>query len=108
MQNLFLPVFVLLAVCCVTGLVTMQIFFSRLHRNYEAEWIQLGRPVVFLNSGMLNSFALMRYLWRKDYAKLSDAGINRLGNFLRSLIIFYLALFALVLVVTVFGITSKR
>jgi hypothetical protein len=106
MPDLYLPLFALLGVCCVTGLVTMQIFFSRLRRYYEDEWIQLGCPVVFLNSRGTVTGAVIRYLWRRDYAKLDGGGVNRLGNFLRGFIIFYFALFALVLFVL--GIPTRR
>jgi hypothetical protein len=108
MHDLVGPLFLLLLASCVTGLVTTQIFFSRLRRNFEGEWIQLGRPVVFLNSGMLNTFTLIRYMWRKDFEKLGDESVTKLGKFLRSFLVFYVALFVLVVVALVFGAHSTR
>ena len=96
-MDVFLILFVVLGISCVTGLITMQVFFSRLKSEHNAVWVDLGRPVIFLNSGMLNSFGFMRYMWRKSYLDLSDERTIRIATFLRSLLIFYFILLAVVM-----------
>lgn len=96
-MDIFLVLFVILAISCVTGLITMQVFFLRLKSQHYSVWVDLGRPVIFLNSGFLNTIGFMRYMWRKSYLDLGDERTTRIGTFLRSLLIFYFALIALVM-----------
>ena len=87
--------FVILALSCATGLIIMQVFFSRLKSRHNSVWVDLGRPVIFLNGGLMNTLGFMRYLWRRSYLSLGDERTIRIGAFLRSFLIFYFALLAL-------------
>lgn len=88
--------FGLLFVSCISGMIVQQIFLSRLRKLHTATWDQLGRPVIFLNSGMLNTGRFIRFMWRRDYEALPDQKTVALGRFLRAFLIFYTILFVLV------------
>jgi hypothetical protein len=68
-------------------------------------WEHLGRPVIFLNSGILNTFEFLRFMWRRKYESLPDAGTVRFGRFLRGFLLFYFVLFLLTGVV--FFLTTR-
>ena len=95
MKTIQIILFVPLLLSCVSGLVTQQLFLSRLRKKYTGTWEQLGKPVIFLNSGMLNTTNLLRFLWRKNYESLDDAKTIALGRFLRGFLLFYFVLCSL-------------
>ena len=108
MNTLFNILVALLMVSCVGGLVTQQIFLSRLRKKHTRTWEQLGKPVIFLNSGLLNTIDLLRFLWRKNYESLDDTKTVVLGRFLRGLLLFYAALFALIISIFVLMLRLRK
>jgi hypothetical protein len=96
---LALALWFILMVSCIGGLVTQQVFFSRLRRLHHSTWEHLGRPVVFLNSGLLNTIGFLRFMWRRDYESLTDTGTLAFARFLRGFLLFYFALFAFTMLV---------
>jgi hypothetical protein len=89
-MTILLPIlFALLFVSCISGLITQQIFLSRLRKLHTPTWDQLGKPVIFLNSGMLNTGRFIKFMWRRDYEALPDQKTVALGRFLRAFLIFY-------------------
>ena len=97
MEKYFPYFFVLLFVSCVGGLITQQVFYSRLRRLHTATWEQLGKPVIFLNAGMLSSIRFLKFLWHREYESLPDRKTVAFARFLRAYLIFYAALFALII-----------
>ena len=93
MDAIYLALFLVLAVSCLTGLVTQQMFLSRLRRLHHDTWEHLGRPVIFLNSGFLNTKDFLCFMWRREYEALPDAETVRFGRFLRAFLLFYFVLF---------------
>ena len=104
----FLILFGILAISCIGGLITEQIFFSRLRRLHHPVWEQLGRPVVFLNSGFMNVLSFLRYMWRREYESLNDSGSVSLGRFLRGLFLFYFIYFGLFVLGIAFTIVRHK
>ena len=72
MNMLYNILVMLLMVSGVTGLVTQQVFLSRLRKKHTRIWEQLGKPVIFPNSGLLNTIDLLRFLWRKNYESFDE------------------------------------
>ena len=108
MMTLYIILFVLLLVSGVSGLVVQQVFLSRLRKRHTRTWEQLGKPVIFLNSGALNTIDLLRFLWRRDYESLDDTKTVKLGRFLRGFLLFYFALFTLTVGVFVLMATLHK
>jgi hypothetical protein len=90
--------FVVFFVSCVGGLIMQQIFFSRLRRLHTSTWEQLGRPVIFLNSGLLNTVAFFRFMWRREYESLGNQRTVAIARFLRALLIFYAIFFPIFMI----------
>jgi hypothetical protein len=99
MNAVYFALFLVLMVSCIGGLITQQIFLSRLRRLHHSTWEHLGRPVIFLNSGMLNTLGFLRFMWRREYESLPDAGTVRFARFLRGFLFFYFVLFLFTVVV---------
>ncbi|MEY2563214.1 MAG: hypothetical protein QOH88_1407 [Verrucomicrobiota bacterium] len=99
MNTLYFVLFLVLTVSCIGGLVSQQVFLSRLRRLHHSTWEHLGRPVIFLNSGMLNTAGFLRFMWRREYESLPDAGTVAFARFLRAFLIFYFVLFGLTILV---------
>ena len=107
-NTLYFALFLVLMVSCIGGLVTQQVFLSRLRRLHHATWEHLGRPVIFLNSGMLNTIGFLRFMWRREYEGLPDSGTVAFGRFLRAFLIFYFVLFGLTVFVFFFTMRTAR
>jgi hypothetical protein len=108
MDALLVISFPLLFVSCIGGMITQQIFLSRLRKLHTATWDQLGKPVIFLNSGMLNTGRFIRFMWRRDYEVLPDQKTVALGRFLRAFLIFYTILFAVIIVVFILAVKPHK
>lgn len=96
--------FGILLVSCASGLIVQQVFFSRLRKLHTSTWDQLGKPVIFLNSGAMNAGRFIGFIWRRDYEGLPDPKTVELGRFLRAFYIFYILLFVTVLVVFILAV----
>lgn len=102
MSTMFTFLFVLLAASCLSGLVVTQMLLSRMRKWDSAAWVELGKPVAFLNSGALNSVRLIKFLWRRDYEGSSDRGTVVLGRFVRGFMIYYIILFGAIIFLAFF------
>jgi hypothetical protein len=105
---LALVLFLILMVGSIGGLVSQQMFFSRLRRLHHSTWEHLGRPVMFLNSGMLNAIGFLRFMWRREYELLTDTGTVGFGRFFRAFLFFYFILFAFTVLVFFFSAASGK
>jgi hypothetical protein len=74
-------------------------FSVRLRKLHAETWDQLGKPVVFLNSGMLNTIRFIRFMWHRSYESLPDEKTVAFGRFLRAFLIYYMILLLLCLVI---------
>jgi len=92
--------FTFLMVGAFGGLALSAYFLHLLRTRHEQTWIALGRPSLVLNNAIANGFAVLRFLWRKDFLELDDPSITRLCTFILLYQIGYLALF---IVTIVFG-----
>jgi hypothetical protein len=99
MTTLLPFLFVVLFVSCVSGMIVQQVFTSRLRKLHTETWVQLGKPVIFLNSGFLNTCRFIRFMWRKDYEALPDKKTVALGRFLRAFLIVYTIFFVMLVVI---------
>ena len=108
MTALFPFLLALLFVSCISGMIIQQIFQSRLRKLHTATWDQLGKPVIFLNSGLLNTGRFIRFMWRRDYEALPDQKTVALGRFLRAFLIFYTILFAVIVVVFIMTLKPHK
>ena len=108
MTTLLPFLFVVLFVSAISGMIVQQVFMSRLRKLHTATWDQLGKPVIFLNSGFLNTCRLIRFMWRKDYEALPDQKTVALGRFLRAFLFFYTVLFAMIVVAFILTIKQSH
>jgi hypothetical protein len=79
----------------IGGAIAHQFFLSRLRKLHIRTWDQLGKPVVFLNFGILNIRRFAGFMWRKDYETLPDKKTVAFGGFLRTYFFFSAILGAL-------------
>lgn len=98
----------LLLVSCILGMIVQQVFKSRLRKLHTTIWDQLGKPVIFLNSGLLNTGRFIRFMWRRDYERLPDQKTVALGRFLRAFLIYYTTLFAVLIVVLLLAVKQSH
>ena len=63
-----------------------------LRTRHEQTWFALGRPSLFCQNTVSNGFAILRFLWRKDYLELDDPQLTRLCTFLLVYQVAYLTL----------------
>ena len=99
MITAYLICFTLLAISFIVGITTQQVFLSRLRKIDRRVWESIGKTVVFLNSGLLNTIDLARFLWSRDYEKVPDQKTVALGRFLRGFYVFYFALLGLMILI---------
>jgi hypothetical protein len=90
--------FTFLMVSALGGLALSVYLQHVLRRHHEQTWIALGRPSLVLNNTITNGFAVLRFLWRKDYLELDDPRLTRLCTFILFYQVGYVALF----IVTIF------
>src|SRR5580693_4019832 len=106
MDKLLPFAFILLFVGCIGGMITQQIFYSRLRKLHTATWEKLGKPVIILNAGMLGSIQFIKFLWRRDYESLPDRKTVAFARFLRAYLICFASLFALIILTL--ALATKR
>jgi hypothetical protein len=100
MSYLFAVLVVLLFASCIAGFVLMYVFLYRLRTQFTQAWKALGEPTLILNNSVKNSFATMRFLWRREYVALGNSRFSRFAGFLRTYMVCYLVLFIAVFVLT--------
>src|SRR5258708_19127842 len=101
MDTLMVILFPLLVVSCLGGMISQQCFLSRLRKLHPTTWDELGKHVLFLNSGLLNSIRFIKFMWHRRYESLPDGKTVAFGRFLRAYLIFYTILFVVIVFVFV-------
>jgi hypothetical protein len=96
MRILFQILFGVLFVSAIAGLVLQYIFLLKLRTRHTPTWIALGRPTLFFNNSIANSFAVIGFLWRREYRTIPDQQFLKLSGVLRMFLITYLVLFVFV------------
>ena len=108
METLMVILIPLLFLSCLGGMISQQFFLSRLRKLHPATWDELGKPVLFLNSGLLNSIRFIKFMWHRGYESLPDGKTVAFGRFLRAFLIFYTILFPVTVFVCVFAIKPHK
>lgn len=80
--------------CTVTYLVLVNVLFGLLRRQHAEVWTSLGNPS-FWNNSPRNGFLFVRWLLRRDYKKLGDQTIARIGIVAEALFWIVMVLFLL-------------
>lgn len=107
-MNALLPVLMItLALSAIFGLAMQHRFLSILRTRHPSVWEGLGKPTLFVNNSISNSFSVIGYLFRQKYLSLDDPRSIRLASFLRNYLIAYFCLF-LVTMITFFMTQGPR
>jgi hypothetical protein len=93
-MSALLPIlFITLVVSAVFGLALQHNFLTRLRKRHTQTWEALGRPTLLLNNSLTNSFAVLQFLWRREYHALDDSQSVKLAGILRVFLAVYVLLF---------------
>src|SRR5438270_209446 len=69
--------------------------------SHPATWQSLGRPTLFSMGGtLMMNFSVLRFLWRKEYHRMSDQEFRRMSDLVRTynfLFVCFLCGFALLI-----------
>lgn len=74
--------FSILMLAVVIGLGVHHVFLRRLRLKHPETWVALGSPSLILNNSIQNGFAVMRFLWKRQYKSLNDPALTKLCNFI--------------------------
>lgn len=69
---LFPPMLVVFVIGNVWYLKRMRNILSYLEQNHAAAWDALGKPTLFKNNSPANSRNILRFLYRREFARLGD------------------------------------
>lgn len=102
MKTLLPALFATLAGACAIGVGLHFLFLSRLRSRHPKVWEDLGQPNPFAlgpptaltNHTVKTDFAVLRYLFRKEYRALGDSDITGVADILRIYSIAYFVYFA--------------
>ena len=89
---------ILVVIAIITWIASIPIhgrFLSALRQRHADKWRELGSPGLFRGSPTYVFFVI-----RRRYTALEDSDLNRLGNSLRALLIFYIVIGLAVFVLT--------
>jgi hypothetical protein len=89
--------FVVLVVVALVGIPFVREFNHQLRQRHPEVWESLGRPS-FWNNSMQNGFAMMRFLWKKEYEAVGDPEFTRVAAAVRTYNIVYLSVFACIVI----------
>jgi hypothetical protein len=84
---LLVVLFAVQAVGTVTYLLLIGRLFSRLEREHVVLYELLGSPSLFLNNSIQNNTRVLRWLWRKKFAELSDSTTVASARVVRTLLV---------------------
>jgi len=81
---------------------------SRLYKTLESEhpdkYEEMGKPTLFWNNSPKSAFTLIRFILKKEFIRLGNMKLTRLGNYMYWFFIAYVVLFS-VLFISVFAMT---
>jgi hypothetical protein len=89
--------FFVLLIAAFIGFGIHREFRQQLRNRHPETWARLGKPS-FWNNSMQNSFAVLRFLWKKEYEAVGDPEFTRVAHALRTFNIIYLLLFGAILI----------
>ena len=84
-DDLRLPLVVILLLLGTLGWLAGGTFFRRLRTQHPAVWRRLGSPSLVLNATIKNQFAIARFVWSSEHRNLNDPRLTRLVLVLRLL-----------------------
>ncbi len=89
--------FFVLVIAAVIGFPIHREFQRQLRECHPDVWRSLGSPS-FWNNSMANGFAVMRFLWKKEYEAVGDPEFTRAAAASRTFRIVYLVVFICILI----------
>ncbi len=63
----------------ITILILLSCLCTALRRRHEATWVALGEPTAIYNFSREVQSKVNRFLWRREYKRLADPGLDRLA-----------------------------
>jgi hypothetical protein len=75
----------------------------RLKKLHAVIYEQLGAPTLFWNNSMRNNFLFTKFLFTRRYARLNDAVLKHIMDFMLFLFILYSVLFFSTLLMVILG-----
>jgi len=90
--------FLAFVVCAVVSYATMAELHRMLRDRHPAVYESLGRPTLFWNNSMKNSFAVLRFILGGHFRETGDPAVIRLCQFIRAFSYTYWAFFVAVVV----------
>jgi len=97
--------FFVLLIAAVIGFGIHRDFRRQLRERHPDVWHSLGSPS-FWNNSMANGFAVMRFLWKKEYEAVGDPEFTRVAAALRTFNIVYVILFGCILIASLIEICA--
>jgi hypothetical protein len=79
----------LLVLLFIPGIWLHSKVLSILRDRHVSKWRELGSPTLVKNNSPANSLAVLRFLWRREYAALSDRHLSRVCRTLSILYLVY-------------------
>jgi hypothetical protein len=90
--------FLVFVLCAVVSYATTSQLLRLLRERHPAVYDSLGRPTLFWNNSMKNSFAVLAFILGGRFRETHDSEVIRLGRFLRVFSYAYWAFFIAVIV----------
>jgi hypothetical protein len=84
--------------CFIVGYATTAQLQRILRERHPAVYDSLGRPTLFWNNSMKNSFMMLEFILRGRFKETHDPEVIRLCRFIRAFIYSYWAFFVAVVV----------
>lgn len=91
---------ILMGVLFITGFIWDTLFFKHLKKEHSEKWNELGRPTIILNNSIKNNISMSFFIKNREYEKLNDPELTRLGNKVRRQMMLYLPVAGFAIVCT--------
>ena len=109
---IFPPLVIVFMVANVLYLKRIREILSQLEQHHTATWEKLGKLTLFMNNSPANGMKLMRFLYRREYSGIADAGLTQkcesVRRFLLILVIAEGSFMILFLIMFVLGAVLKQ
>ena len=69
--------------------------FKLLETRHAKKYSAMGKPSLIMNNSISNSFAFMKFLFKREYLELNDPELSKLAKFMRAFFVLYLVLLSL-------------
>jgi len=100
----FIPLFFILFASVFVWFGMVSRFYKTLESEHPDKYEEMGKPTLFWNNSPRSAFVLVRFILTKEFIRLGNMKLTRLGNYMYWFFIAYLVLFS-VLFVSVFSMT---